>query len=125
MRFDCYHEASKVRALPEFWRLVHFLLPTASQRGAHISVPTFTSDRKEAFVLAKNAKGVAGICGGVHGRSQGLQRPTEMATSVLICGWSALVPEYASLVRMPENAHPRQVHSHPLSDCRAARREHP
>jgi hypothetical protein len=72
MMFDCYHEASKVGAQPEFRRLVHFLLPTASQRGAHILVPTFTINRKEVFGLAKNAKGAVGVFSGVHGHSQGV-----------------------------------------------------
>jgi hypothetical protein len=72
MMFDCYHEASKVGVLPEFRRLVHLFLPIASQRGAHILVPTFTINHKEIFGLAKNAKGVVGVCGGVHGRSQGV-----------------------------------------------------
>jgi hypothetical protein len=112
----------KVGALPEFSRLVHFLLPTALKRRLYSGI-----NCKEVFGLAKNAKGLVGMCGGVHGRSQGLQRPTGMATSSVICGWSVPVPEYASLVRMPDNPNPRQVHSLHPSQCRAStsRREHP
>jgi hypothetical protein len=93
-----------VRALLEFRRLVHFLFPQH-----HKEAPIFRYRPLPSIVRksSKNAKGLIGICGGVHGGSQGLQCPTRMATFSLICGWSVPVPEYASLVRIPQIAHPR------------------